>query len=586
MNYPLTVIDFETYYDTEYSLKRLTTEEYVRNELFKVHCVAVACSDGTRKVFTGDFHNNLKPYMDGFVICQKAQFDGFILSQWFDLYPKYWGCTLSMARAQLQHLKSHSLESLCKYFNLPEKSIDYNAFKGKRDLDPDTFNMLCNGCLNDAEQTLRIAEILLADFPPAQLQIIDKTIRMFTQPVLCLDIPRITNELERIKKEKAEALEKTGVTKEDLMSSKKFSAILQEQGIEVLMKTSPKGKEIPALAKTDEFMKSLVEHENGTIAALAAARLGEKSTLLETRCERLISIFSRGVLPVFLNYCGAHTGRWSGGDKMNWQNFTSGSELRKSILAALGYKLVGVDSAQIECRLVNWLAGQLDIVEAFREGRDIYCELGTKLFGKIITKQDKEERQFSKEVELASGFGMGWLKFQRRVLQKYNKRITDAEAENAISVYRSTHPKVTALWRAFQKIIENMGKGLPPYQFKCLIIDGYKIIMPDGTFLDYTGMYYDGEDYRLGKSKIYGGLVTENVIQKLGWVIICNAIRNIDDAYNYKLVTTTHDDLLYAIPEQDNTALDNILKIMKQSPDWCKDLPLGAEGFESARYDK
>jgi DNA polymerase len=581
------VLDIETYFDTEYSLKRLTTEEYVRDSRFAVHCVAVVCDDGTKRVFTGDFAENLAPFMDDFVICHHSQFDGLILSHHFGLYPKYWGCTLSMARSQMQFLKSHSLSALCEYFGLPEKTLDYNAFRGVRHPTPPVMDMITSGCLHDAELTMAIATSLLAEIPPQELQVIDLTIRMFTEPALSLDAPRLSVELERIKKEKEDALTALSVTKEQLQSSKKFSLLLEAQGIEVPMKTSPRtGKEIPALSKTDEAMKELLEHENGTVAALAAARLGQKSTLLETRCARLLGMHSRGYLPVYLKYHGAHTGRWSGGDKVNFQNFPRGSEVRKSIIAPEGYKLVGVDSAQIECRLLNWFCGQEDIVEAFRVGRDIYCENATKFFDREITKANQDERQFGKVMELSSGYGCGYVKFKTISLQQAKRKLDDQEAKRAIGIYRGTHQDVVKMWNTFGQVIKRMGKGLPPYKVNCVTVDGYKIIMPGGTFLDYTGLHWDGENYRIADSKIYGGLVVENVIQKLALLVISNAIINIDNKYGYKLATTTHDDLLYVVRDTDGEALDNVLREVKTAPDWCAGTPLGAEGFESDRYDK
>lgn len=583
-----TVIDFETYYDQEYSLKKLTTEEYIRDPRFKIHCVGVINSEGTRVVFTNNFAHNLRPFMSEFVICQHAQFDGLIMSHHLGIYPAYIGDTLSMARSQLQFLKSHSLEALAKYYGLPQKTIDYNAFKGNRDLDYGTMKMLTEGCLHDCDITHTIARKLLETFPMQELEIVDKTLRMFTEPCLVLDAPRTTKELERVRAAKAHALQSLGVTKDQLQSAGKFSELLVTQGVSVPMKYSEKQKkEVPALAKTDEGMKALLEHENDTIAALAAARLGEKSTLMESRCERLLGMHSRGYLTVYQKYHGAHTGRSSGGDGTNFLNFTRGSELRKSIRAPEGYKLVVADKSQVECRLVNWFAGQKDIVQAFREGRDLYSELASKFYGITVNKKDyPEERNFGKEVELACGFNMGWLKLQRRVLQKLNKQLTDEEAKKAIDIYRSSHPYVCALWRRFQEVIENMGKGLLPYKIGCVTIDGYRIIMPGGTFLDYTGMYYDGESYRLGKSKIYGGLVVENIIQKLGVVLLANDVITISEKYDYKLCTTTYDEVVYIVPLNDNTAFENVLRVMKSSPEWCKDLPLSAEGFESESYDK
>lgn len=587
MSCKITVIDIETYFDNEYSLKRMTTEEYVRDPRFKIHCVGVVSNDGTRKVFCDNLRDNLRPFMDDFLICQHSHFDGLILSHHLGLYPKYWGCTLSMARAQLQFLKSHSLSALCEHYGLAEKTIDYNAFKGKRDLDPTTMKMLTEGCLHDAELTFTIANKLLENFPPQELQIIDVTIRMFTEPCLELNAPRLSKELERIKNEKEKALKELGVTKEDLHSAKKFCGILQSYDVPIPTKISPRtGKEIPAIAKNDEEMKLLLEHENETVAALAAARLGQKSTLMETRCERLLGMTNRGALTVYLKYAGAHTGRWSGGDKVNFQNFPRGSELRKSIIAPEGYKLVGADSAQIECRLLNWFAGQANIVDAFRTGRDIYCENATKFFDRQITKANQDERQFGKVIELASGYGCGHIKFKTISMQQAKKKLTDEEAKRAVEIYRDGHPKVVNLWRCFQEVIRNMGKGLPPYEVGCVTVDGYRLIMPGGTFLDYTGMYWDGKDYRYGKGKLYGGLMVENIIQKLGLLVVTNAIINIADKYDYKLATTTHDDVLYVVRDTDKDALKNILVEFKNPPSWCPDLPLGAEGFEGQCYDK
>ncbi|MCK5603802.1 hypothetical protein KAR91_18080 [Candidatus Pacearchaeota archaeon] len=592
--YRTTVIDFETYFDSEYSLKRMTTEAYIRDPRFKTHCVSVYSDDGTQEVYTESIKENLEPFMDDFVITHHAHFDGLILSHHYGLYPKYWGCTLSMARGQLQFLRRKSLGALCEYYDLPEKTIKYNAFQGKRGLDPETQRMLTEGCLDDSRLTFKIAQYLLAEIPSSELQIIDSTIRMFTEPCLDLDVELITEELARVRKVKKEALENLNVDRKDLMSSKKFGTLITMQGVEVPMKYSEKqDKLIPALAKTDAGMKALLGHEDETVAALASARLGEKSTLLETRCVRLLDTHSRGGdLPVYLNYHGArHTGRWSGGDKMNWQNIIPA--IKKAVLAPDGYKLVGADSAQIECRLLNWFAGQGNIVEAFREGRDIYCEGATIFFGREITKKDKAERALGKVIELGSGYGVGAPKFQAIALQQAKQKITDEEARRAIQIYRDSHPKVVGMWSCFQQVIEDMGKGLAPYKIKCLTIDGYKIIMPDGTFLDYTGLHWEedendsrGGNYKVGDRKIYGGLVVENIIQKLGRAVIAHVIINVDNKYGYKLATTTHDDVLYVIPEDDTSALNNILTEMKSPPDWCHDCPLDAGGFESRRYDK
>ena len=116
-------------------------------------------------------------------------------------------------------------------------------------------------------------------------------------------------------------------------------------------------------------MAALLEHDRDEVRFLAEARLSVKSTLIETRVERLIGIAQRGPVPFYLKWCGAHTDRWSGGDKMNPQNFNRGGALRDAIIAAGGdleEVICVVDSSQIEARVLPWLAGETKLIETFR----------------------------------------------------------------------------------------------------------------------------------------------------------------------------------------------------------------------------
>ena len=114
------------------------------------------------------------------------------------------------------------------------------------------------------------------------------------------------------------------------------------------------GKEWLALAKSDEVLKALVEHPDERVQTLVAARLGNKTTLEETRTERLIGIAGRGKIPVPLSYYAAHTGRWGGSDKINFQNFPSrgdnAGKLKKAILAPEGHVIIDCNLARIQAR--------------------------------------------------------------------------------------------------------------------------------------------------------------------------------------------------------------------------------------------
>src|SRR5690606_2260190 len=174
---------------------------------------------------------------------------------------------------------------------------------------------------------------------------------------------------------------------EDLMSNPKFAALLQQRGVDPPMKISPTtGKVTYAFAKSDLDFQALAKDPR--VADLCEARIRVKSTIGETRAVRFLEAGKDGMcLPILLNYSGTHTHRWSGGNKMNLQNLKRGGELRRSILAPDGHVIVVADSAQIEARVLAWLAGQDDVVEAFRNKCDLYSEFASFVFGYPVDRK-------------------------------------------------------------------------------------------------------------------------------------------------------------------------------------------------------
>ena len=371
------VLDFETYYAQDYTLKSMTTEAYVRDPRFKTHCVGIKTMDNIpgvgenpviqTEVMDGPTFAQVASLTNDYaVVMHKASFDGLILSHHYGVQPAFFFDTLSMARLIFPHDKSHSLEALAAKFGLPSKTVPYNLFRGVRDLPQDVYAQLSAGCAHDVELTYIIFRHLLPLVPRSELRVIDMTIRMFTQPVLRLDYPRMEAYLAKVREEKNTILTQLGVTKSDLQSSAKFAEILTNLGVEPPTKPSPKGegKRIYAFAKTDEEMKELCDDEDDRVSALCNARLGQKSTLNETRCERLLRMCERGSLTVPLRYYGAGaSGRFSGEDKVNFQNFPRSGEIRECLMAPPGYVLLVGDLSQIEC---------------IAEGQKILTRSGTK----------------------------------------------------------------------------------------------------------------------------------------------------------------------------------------------------------------
>lgn len=591
----IVTLDFETYFDKDYSLKKLTTEGYVRDPRFEVLFIGARSPDGGNYILRGE--NIPSEISTKAVLCHHAHFDGLILSHHYGVSPAFWFDTLSMARCAFPHDKSHSLESLAHKFGLAPKTVPYDKFIGKRsgEITFELYRELAEGCLWDTELTYNIFQKLLPLVPKEELKVIDLTIRMFTEPTLRLDRELVTNYMEELQQKQEAVLGQVGAKLTDLRSADKFANILSSMGVEPPTKISPTtGKTTYAFAKTDQGFLELVNHEAEDIRLLAEARLNTKSTLGETRAGRLLEMHKRGTLCVYLKYYGAHTGRWSGGDKLNFQNFPRGGDLRKSLLAPDGHTLCVMDLSQIECRVLNHLAGEAWVLDAFRENRDLYSEMASDFYGYKVNKKDHpKERFLGKTLVLGAGYGIGWKKLQ--AMLKLNKVVlSEQDARRAIDRYRGKHKNVVNLWQVADWCLKWMVNGNPrggvfEYDLGCVKIRGKKVILPNGAIMDYSGLRRGKDGIELvtgrGITNMYGGKFIENIVQALARIVMAQAMLKISKIY--KIVTTTHDEIVYIAPKGEaEIALEIGYSILVTPPLWAPDLPLDAEGGADERYSK
>ena len=596
-------LDFETYYDKEFSLSKLTTEEYIRHDNFEVIGVGVQI-DGEEAQWCSGTHDKIKAFLDSFnlqdhlVLAHNAMFDAAILTWRFGIKPRGWLDTLSMARALHTIEVGGSLAALAQYYSLGEKGTEVNLALGKRRTDFTAADLAAYGeyCKNDCTLTLDLFRILSQGFAQSELRLIDLTIRMFSEPVLELDVNILLDHIHKVQVNKQNLLDAvTMVDKEQLMSNDKFAATLRALEIEPPMKISAvTGKDAYAFAKSDEGFKELLEHEDVRVQVLAAARLGVKSTLEETRTQRFIEIAGRGHMPVPLRYYAAHTGRWGGDDKVNLQNLPRSSRIKNAIVAPHNHMMIDSDSSQIEARMLAWLAEQDDLVEAFDNGDDVYKIMASAIYNKDIADITKDERFVGKTTILGAGYGMGAAKFQTQ-LKTFKVDMPLEETQRIIDVYRKTYPQIAMFWKL-------AGKALEHIQFNqqstlgrdgVLVVEGTKgIKLPNGLYIKYPNLRKlqndDGSaelvyDTKRGKAiipnRIYGGKVTENVCQALARIVIGEQMLMI--AKKYKVVMTVHDAVACVVPfDQVDTAMEYVQLCMRIRPSWALELPLNCEaGF-------
>jgi len=619
-------IDFETTYDREYSLSKMTTEMYVRDERFEAILVGVKKNKGPvkwiPKPMIAAFFNAID-FSNAAILCHNTAFDGAILSWHYGVKPKLWLDTLSMARPLHNVSVGGSLKALAQYYKLGAKGDEVINALGKRyaDFSKEELARYAAYCVNDVELTYQLWLKLKREFPQEELLVIDQTLRMYTEPMIELDRGLLLQHLSEVRASKEKLLEMVAeamsegekldvaALKPTLMSNPQMATLLERLGAEPPTKVSAKtGKTAFAFSKTDKAFTDLLEHPDERVRAAVEARLGVKSTLEETRTLAFLGIGERGALPIMLNYYGAHTGRFSGGDKVNLQNLPSrgNTTIRRALRAPKGYEIIACDSSQIEARTVAWLAGQDDLVQAFREGRDVYSEFASEVYGRTITKADYTERFVGKTCILGLGYGMGAEKF-RRTLALAKIEIDQYEAERIVRLYRQKYFKIVQLWQICGQALTSMVQGRGGTINGKISYDNTGILLPNKLKVTYPALRQNGSGFEyindartfrkylkdrvlglpcddLPWTKIYGGKVVENLVQALAGIIVRGQMVAMGLA-GYFVAFQVHDENVAVVPTAEAEAAEaHIIRLMSQAPSWAPDLPVACEAGRATNY--
>jgi hypothetical protein len=615
--------DFETYYSKDYNLRKMSIAQYVLDPRFQVIMLALKINNNPSRVYIG-YDNAVRAlnqidWSQAAFLAHNNRFDGCILAWRFGIIPKLYLDTLSMARAAIHSVTgSSSLDSVSKYFDLPPKGTEVVNALGYR-LENFTLDHLARYaryCVRDNENCWLAFNRMHQVFSAYELQLIDLVLRMYLIPQVQFDPGALNQHLQVVQAKKAEILQKVQhVDPEVLRSNVKFEALLESYGIEAPRKLSlTTGQLIPAFAKGDPAFKELCQDDTLPleVQAILAARIGAKSTIEETRTQRLLdhsllnwnnsALIGSSWAPIPLKYSGAKTHRLSGDEKMNWQNLVRGSMIRAGVVAPPGYRIVHRDASQIEARMVAWLAGCRQLLEAFAQGRDVYSEFAGIIYGRVITKADTLERFVGKTGILGLGYGCGGPKFRYMLFignGGISVRVTEKEALYIVLHYRSQYPEIPELWRKGEMLVAKVteiSRGYAPdrstrlgsHLYDC---DPYPVVepsfdaltLPSGLRISYPNIRVENNetiyDTRGGTTKIYGGKLTENVSQALSRIILTNIAVRVYHLTGYHPFLSTHDSLDYCVPETDVEWWDNYLQDeFSIHPNWAPDIPLASEG--------
>ncbi len=651
-------IDHESYWDDDYTLSKMTNADYARDPRFET--IGVGVFDGEDSVWMERDEYvawaRTVPWEKTAVVSHHRQFDGLIDAYHYGIHPAFQCCTMSMARSYGIE-GGVSLANLGVRFGIGEKGHEVEKTKGKRRRDFTREEWLRFGdyCMQDNNLAKGIFDAMLdgyngeIPFPEGELWTVDATIRCFTEPKLFVDEPLLTQYIAEEKERKRGLLERIERDRTIVMSGDRLAHEFMLLGVDPPTKLSPKQKNpdgspkaIWAFAKNDPGMQELLEHESDEVRYLAEARVALKSTINETRAERLLRLGKNldGSLrpcPVYYLWYGAHTGRHSGGDKMNFQNFERTNRknprkgaLRKALLAPLGHKVCAADSGQIEARITAWLAGHEQLVEAFRQKRDVYSEVASEIYGRTIDRkknaEDEIPGQVGKVSVLGFGYGQGWetaaqnfikgvqgappiiftehdaevigvdpTKFRASdsKMDKVRKMVSRLDFESLVThcavtdkivrKWRDMNEPITDLWHEMEDVLEVITQDSEEsFTFgpgDCLRTARHAIVLPNGMKLRYPGLKYQDDDSlggyegysylgRYGKirKRLYGGALVENIVQALARIVVFDQMNHARAVTGYSPVMVTHDEIALVVPDAEAPRIQHVLQETMKTP--------------------
>lgn len=630
-------LDFETYYDKDYSLKKMTPVEYILDPRFEVIMLSVKRPGKPTFNLEGDkiaqFFRLLNPD-DTVVVTFNSLFDMCICAWHYNFVPALMVDAMGMVRAHHGHeLRSVALAVAAPFLGIGHKGAEVAKMVGLHAADIKSMGLwpqYVAYCNKDSELTEGIFDKIMSEgFPVSELLVMHHVLMMAVHPNFALNAGELAAHLSDIKLDKANLLAKANMVYDangkcpELMSNPKFAELLISLGVDPPMKISPTtGKETYAFSKADQEFTDLEDHPSLDVQAAVAARLGHKSTIEETRTERFLSIARlrwptsylqwRGLAandalaPMPVRYGAAHTHRLGGDWKLNVQNFPSRgviNHLKRALIAWLGYKILNVDSSQIEARIVAWLCGEWDLLEQFRLGLDPYKIFAAKVFHVDVSQVTTEQRFLGKTSILGLGFGLGWIKFKHQVRVKSLEAVKitgrgqelilqDQQSLLIVNTYRGTYPGVPNMWKTLNAAIPVLaGSGGSFSIGPCMFSKG-KISLPNGLYLHYHNLRNtpDGWVYdHAGKPRrLYGGALLENIVQALARCIVMDAAVRIASRLkgtSIHLALQVHDALAYMVPNALVTSVGNLMKEeMDRRPWWAPDLPLACDLKSGATY--
>lgn len=575
-------VDFETYYDKEYSLKTLGVDAYCADKRFDPYMVAI---HGPDVDYVGPVEDAPWDKLDAqHWVSHNARFDETVYQQiqtnnpFFNVSsgPAEWNCTADMS-VYLSAPRSLAGASYALLGIQPDKTVRAKMLgKRRKDLTLTEQANLIAYAREDARLCYQLWTTHAAKWPEHERRI-SQINRECGKYGVQIAVDKLEGYLDTLKHVmwKAE-LDIPWDWDKTPLSPKKLRAECRKAGIKAPASLAADSKECIAWERKygDEY------------PWVGAMRDWRRSNILRKRLETIQKrLRPDGVFPFSIKYFGGHTGRFSGDGGFNIQNMPRGEimgvDLRSLFVPRPGKTLAIADLAQIEARITLWLARDFETLEQVEKGLSVYeahavATMGWDSANGKLKEKDPKLYQLAKARVLGLGFGCGWRRFKELAETMFGILMDDDEAQKTVNKFRQSNPRIVALWKELHRDCAR-SKG------KTFIVE-----LPSGRDMRYYNIktYPDlnAEVVRTERRiKVYGGKLTEHIVQATAREVFVEGLLRLHDA-GYRILFHVHDEYVLEVPK--GTDLKPVQDIIEEQPAWLPRCPVGAEVFASDQYLK
>jgi len=632
-------IDFETYYSAAVSITVQGTHNYLRHPECDIYLVSIVGNKG----FEWVGHPHVAPWhlLDGKIwVSHNASFDSQLYDAWVDggqttegaCRPSAWYCTANMA-AFLGAPRSLAGAARQLLGEVADKTVRGNM-KGKRfeDLPADdeardaleigdipggwqgkrpwktitdkrragipTVGELREYALDDSRLCLRLLMDCGGGLPQWEWRASEHTV-MMTARGIGVNPERLDAAVNELVELEAAALKELPWATEDCppLSPKRLARECDTAGIPAPVTTNKND------SRFFEWLDAW-EAEAPFVKAFGAYRSVSKAL---ATAQAMLARVDNGRLYYDMKYCGAHTHRFSGGGGLNVQNWPRPDtvaklgipDLRSIMEPAPGKIFVVADFAQVEARILLWVAGAFSKLRPIAGGMCVYEAYAREALGytdaRPLKEVDNELRKFSKVCVLGCGYQAGPARFRDFAKTGYGLVMTDEEAGAAVGKFRLANPEIMALWGRLQSDFESSCRKSPGEE--------YSITLPSKNELRYFNAqtrtdyltrppstdYVASVEMGRGGTKLYGGVLTNNLCQSIGRDLLVLATLRLEAA-GYPVVLHVHDEVVIELDDPGEVGRGEVVseveRIMCEAPEWAAGLPIAAEASVMERYGK